>query len=103
MATVPVCHRLEGGSFRSRDGDDASDEPGRAQRPEVLKEAELERSEPGLSQILLRVHAAGANPTDWKHRAHTIWVKDSCYQRIRPGTTVPVLSTAKCVSPLVAR
>lgn len=42
--------------------------------PEVLKEVELGRPEPGLSQILVRVHAAGVNPTDWKHRAHTIFL-----------------------------
>jgi NADPH:quinone reductase-like Zn-dependent oxidoreductase len=42
--------------------------------PEVLKEAELERPEPGISQILIRVHAAGVNPTDWKHRAHRIFL-----------------------------
>jgi NADPH:quinone reductase-like Zn-dependent oxidoreductase len=42
--------------------------------PEVLKEAELERPEPGVSQIRIRVHAAGVNPTDWKHRAHRIFL-----------------------------
>jgi NADPH:quinone reductase-like Zn-dependent oxidoreductase len=42
--------------------------------PEVLKEVELERPEPGVSQILVRVHAAGVNPTDWKHRAHKIFL-----------------------------
>src|SRR5579875_1158142 len=42
--------------------------------PEVLKEVELERPQPGLSQILVRVHAAGLNPTDWKHRAHRIFL-----------------------------
>ncbi|WP_329019961.1 NADP-dependent oxidoreductase [Streptomyces sp. NBC_01601] len=37
--------------------------------PEVLKETELPRPEPGLSEILVSVRAAGLNPTDWKHRA----------------------------------
>ncbi|WP_067984695.1 NADP-dependent oxidoreductase [Nocardia caishijiensis] len=37
--------------------------------PEVLREVELPRPEPGPSQLLIRVHAAGINPTDWKHRA----------------------------------
>lgn len=41
---------------------------------EVLKEVELDRPEPGLSEILVRVHAAGVNPTDWKHRAHSIFL-----------------------------
>jgi NADPH:quinone reductase-like Zn-dependent oxidoreductase len=42
--------------------------------PEVLKVSELERPAPGLSQVLVRVHAAGVNPTDWKHRAHRIFL-----------------------------
>lgn len=37
--------------------------------PEVLTEVELPRPEAGPSQVLVRVHAAGLNPTDWKHRA----------------------------------
>ncbi|MBN6040433.1 NADP-dependent oxidoreductase [Amycolatopsis sp. 195334CR] len=37
--------------------------------PEVLKEVERPRPAPGPSEILVRVHAAGVNPTDWKHRA----------------------------------
>ncbi|MDX2848868.1 NADP-dependent oxidoreductase [Streptomyces sp. PA03-3a] len=36
--------------------------------PEVLREAELERPAPGIGQLLVRVHAAGLNPTDTKHR-----------------------------------
>lgn len=37
--------------------------------PEVLKEVELERPEPRTNEVLVRVRAAGVNPTDWKHRA----------------------------------
>ncbi|MGW1676627.1 NADP-dependent oxidoreductase [Saccharopolyspora sp. NPDC002376] len=37
--------------------------------PDVLREVELPRPEPGPSQVLVQVHAAGVNPTDWKHRA----------------------------------
>ncbi|MFJ3169856.1 NADP-dependent oxidoreductase [Streptomyces roseus] len=37
--------------------------------PEVLTEVEAERPEPGLNEILVRVHAAGVNPVDWKTRA----------------------------------
>src|SRR5215469_7755267 len=42
--------------------------------PEVLKQVELDRPEAGLSQVLVRVHAAGLNPTDWKHRARRIFL-----------------------------
>ncbi|MEU1496649.1 NADP-dependent oxidoreductase [Streptomyces sp. NPDC005732] len=37
--------------------------------PGVLKEVEKERPVPGPSEVLVRVRAAGVNPTDWKHRA----------------------------------
>ncbi|MGW6707642.1 NADP-dependent oxidoreductase [Streptomyces sp. NPDC054956] len=37
--------------------------------PETLVEREIERPEPGLNEILVRVHAAGVNPVDWKTRA----------------------------------
>ncbi|MEV0994897.1 NADP-dependent oxidoreductase [Nonomuraea sp. NPDC050202] len=37
--------------------------------PDVLKEIRLPRPAAGLSEILVRVHAAGLNPTDWKHRS----------------------------------
>ncbi|MGW7402625.1 NADP-dependent oxidoreductase [Streptomyces sp. NPDC054833] len=37
--------------------------------PEVLKEVRLERPVPGPNEVLVRVRAAGVNPTDWKHRA----------------------------------
>ena len=42
--------------------------------PEVLKLVELDRPEAGLSEVLVRVHAAGLNPTDWKHRARRIFL-----------------------------
>ncbi|HTJ68997.1 MAG TPA: NADP-dependent oxidoreductase [Actinospica sp.] len=37
--------------------------------PEVLKPAKVERPTPGATEILVRVHAAGINPTDWKSRS----------------------------------
>ncbi|MFF0584649.1 NADP-dependent oxidoreductase [Streptomyces sp. NPDC003781] len=37
--------------------------------PEVLKEIRAERPEPRPNEVLVRVRAAGVNPTDWKHRA----------------------------------
>ncbi|MGW7428507.1 NADP-dependent oxidoreductase [Streptomyces sp. NPDC054861] len=37
--------------------------------PEVLTETRVARPEPGPTEILVRVHAAGLNPIDWKSRA----------------------------------
>ncbi|GGT04514.1 NADPH:quinone reductase [Streptomyces kurssanovii] len=37
--------------------------------PETLTPAELPRPVPGPTEILVRVHAAGVNPVDWKTRA----------------------------------
>ncbi|TVL91339.1 NADPH:quinone reductase [Streptomyces sp. SAJ15] len=48
-------------------------------RPEVLKEVELPVPTPGLNEVLVRVHAAGLNPTDWKHRAFTLFLGEPPY------------------------
>ncbi|GGN38735.1 NADPH:quinone reductase [Streptomyces kronopolitis] len=37
--------------------------------PDVLKVITTDRPVPGPTEILVRVHAAGVNPTDWKTRA----------------------------------
>ena len=37
--------------------------------PEVLRVVERDRPEPGGTEVLVRVHAAGVNPVDWKTRA----------------------------------
>lgn len=37
--------------------------------PDVLQEAQVAKPVPGLSEILVAVHAAGVNPTDWWNRA----------------------------------
>ncbi|MBO1335444.1 NADP-dependent oxidoreductase [Streptomyces sp. VRA16 Mangrove soil] len=42
--------------------------------PDVLHLTETERPRPGVGQILVAVHAAGVNPTDWKHRRHGIFL-----------------------------
>ena len=36
--------------------------------PEVLTWQEVDRPKPGISEVLIRVKAAGINPTDYKHR-----------------------------------
>ncbi|WP_327372205.1 NADP-dependent oxidoreductase [Streptomyces sp. NBC_01217] len=43
--------------------------------PEVLHEVVLPRPEPGPSQILVAVRAAGINPTDWKHRSSGLFLR----------------------------
>ncbi|MFD5073929.1 NADP-dependent oxidoreductase [Streptomyces sp. NPDC058371] len=43
--------------------------------PEVLHEVEIDRPAPGPSEVLVRVRAAGLNPTDWKHRANGGFLK----------------------------
>ena len=37
--------------------------------PDVLVPVEVDRPEPGITEILVKVHAAGVNPVDWKTRA----------------------------------
>ena len=47
--------------------------------PEVLHAVEVPRPQPGISEILVRVHAAGVNPTDWKHRIGRRFLGDPPY------------------------
>ncbi|MEV8068054.1 NADP-dependent oxidoreductase [Streptomyces sp. NPDC085995] len=47
--------------------------------PEVLKEIELERPVPRPNEVLVRVRAAGVNPTDWKHRAQRVFLGEPPY------------------------
>ncbi|MEV4075034.1 NADP-dependent oxidoreductase [Nonomuraea fuscirosea] len=42
--------------------------------PDVLRLTELPRPAPGPGQTLVAVHAAGLNPTDFKHRALSIFL-----------------------------
>jgi NADPH:quinone reductase-like Zn-dependent oxidoreductase len=41
--------------------------------PEVLELIETAKPQPGLVEVLVRVHAAAINPTDWKTRARGDW------------------------------
>lgn len=45
--------------------------------PEVLRYEDAPRPEPGPGEVLVRVHAAGVNPVDWKIRAGHVkdWLK----------------------------
>lgn len=43
---------------------------------DVLHPVQLPIPEPGLSQILIRIHASGVAPTDWKNRAGKAFVRD---------------------------
>ncbi|KUO02550.1 NADP-dependent oxidoreductase [Streptomyces caeruleatus] len=45
----------------------------RAGAPDVLKVIETRRPEPGRGEILVRVHAAGVNPADWKTRERGVF------------------------------
>lgn len=47
--------------------------------PEVLQHVQVPRPRPGISQILVRVRAAGVNPTDWKHRSARRFLGDPPY------------------------
>jgi NADPH:quinone reductase-like Zn-dependent oxidoreductase len=42
--------------------------------PEVLSLVELPTPAPGPSDVLVRVHAAGVNPTDWLHRTTGLYL-----------------------------
>jgi NADPH:quinone reductase-like Zn-dependent oxidoreductase len=41
---------------------------------DVLKVIDAPKPEPGPTEVLVRVHAAGVNPTDWKHRAFGLFL-----------------------------
>ncbi|MFJ6936539.1 NADP-dependent oxidoreductase [Streptomyces sp. NPDC101132] len=67
--------------------------------PEVLTEVELAKPEPGLGEVLVRVHAAGVNPVDWKTRASgaliawggtpmTGWDVSGTVEAVGPGVTL---------------
>lgn len=51
--------------------------------PEVMQVGEVDDPEPGPGEVLIRVHASGVNPTDWKRR--TGQRGPLPYPRIVPG------------------
>ncbi|MFD5148689.1 NADP-dependent oxidoreductase [Streptomyces sp. NPDC058401] len=67
--------------------------------PEVLTETEQDRPEPAVGEVLVRVHAAGVNPVDWKTRATggliswgpvpaVGWDVSGTVEAVGPGVTV---------------
>src|ERR1700745_1389700 len=40
--------------------------------PEVLAQVEMQRPTVGHDEVLIKVHAAGVNPIDWKMRARHV-------------------------------
>ncbi len=44
--------------------------------PEVLELAEVEKPEPGPTEVLVRVRGAGVNPVDWKTRAGRAFARE---------------------------
>jgi NADPH:quinone reductase-like Zn-dependent oxidoreductase len=42
--------------------------------PDVLQETLVPKPTPGVSEILIAVHASGVNPTDWRNRARAMTV-----------------------------
>ncbi|MGW0085267.1 NADP-dependent oxidoreductase [Streptomyces sp. NPDC003393] len=72
----------------------------RAGGPEVLKLVEREVPVPGPTEILVRVHAVGVNPTDWKTRTRGYFYGDEAppfvlgfdvagvVEAVGPGVTV---------------
>ncbi|MFG3259178.1 NADP-dependent oxidoreductase [Streptomyces sp. NPDC048172] len=66
---------------------------------EVLQEVEIPRPKPGIGEVLVRVRAAGFNPTDWKNRQarRTVsvplplvlgWDVSGTVEAVGPGVTV---------------
>lgn len=47
--------------------------------PEVLQHVQVPRPAPGISEVLVRLRAAGVNPTDWKHRSARRFLGDPPY------------------------
>lgn len=47
--------------------------------PEVLELIETDRPEPGPTEVLVRVHAAGINPVDWKSRSEEAFLGSPPY------------------------
>jgi len=65
--------------------------------PEVLELVQVPRPEPIGNEVLIAVHAAGLNPTDWKHRARAEpggepyilgWDVSGVVEQVGPGVTL---------------
>lgn len=67
--------------------------------PGVLRLVEVDRPEPRISEVLVWVHAAGVNPTDWCHRSTGGLLGDS---PVRLGRGVSGRTRGKIVLTVVA-
>jgi NADPH:quinone reductase-like Zn-dependent oxidoreductase len=67
--------------------------------PEVLRYEDLPRPAPGPGEVLVRVHAAGVNPVDWKLREG--WLKDRIALRLPMVPGWDVSGTVEQVGPRV--
>ena len=54
--------------------------------PEALRYEDVPRPQPGAGEVLIRIHAAGVNPVDWKIREGYFWKRHAAvHAAAHPG------------------